>query len=134
MTFYNFPKYQIIHFHKTGYGQTSVIIYMSRVVRWLTAQLISSFLFTIDSMIPYFLDTKFQASSYLLWLYSPVSDGPGQKPRRQVFSHCGSNKPLLVKSVGSGYKWLLSAGCCLTAMTTSGGATVGFWFWRRQFL
>ena len=34
---------------------------------------------------------KFQASSHLLWLYSPVCVGPGQKPRRPVFSQRGSN-------------------------------------------
>ena len=33
----------------------------------------------------YFLNMKFQASSHLLWLYSPVSVGPGWKPQRQVF-------------------------------------------------
>ena len=33
---------------------------------------------------------KFQASSHLLWLYSPVCVGPGQKPRRPVFSEQGS--------------------------------------------
>ena len=31
-----------------------------------------------------FLNTKFQASSHLLWLYSPVSVGAGRKPRRPV--------------------------------------------------
>ena len=29
---------------------------------------------------------KFQASSHLLWLYSPVCVGPGRKPRRPGFS------------------------------------------------
>ena len=33
----------------------------------------------------YYLHPKFQASSHLLWLYSPVCVGPGQKPRRSVF-------------------------------------------------
>ena len=33
----------------------------------------------------YFLNLKFQASSHQLWLYSPVCDGPGLKPQRQVF-------------------------------------------------
>ena len=28
----------------------------------------------------YFLNPKFQASSHLLWLYSPVCVGPGRKP------------------------------------------------------
>ena len=39
----------------------------------------------------YFLNTKFQAASHLMRLYSPVSVGPGRKPRRPVFSQQGSN-------------------------------------------
>ena len=42
----------------------------------------------LDSTIP--LLPKFQASSHLLWLYSPVCVGPGRKPRRPVFSQRGS--------------------------------------------
>ena len=38
-----------------------------------------------DSTIPNYLNPKFQASSHLLWMYSPVSVGPGRKPRRPVF-------------------------------------------------
>ena len=38
----------------------------------------------------YLLNPKFQASSYLLWLYSPVCFRPGRKPRRPVFSQRGS--------------------------------------------
>ena len=34
--------------------------------------------------------TKFQASSHLLCLYSPVYVGPGRKPIRPVFSQRGS--------------------------------------------
>ena len=41
----------------------------------------------IDSTIP--LLPKFQASSHLLWLYSPVCGRAGLKPQRQVFSPCG---------------------------------------------
>ena len=43
-----------------------------------------------DSTIPLLLNTKFQASSHLLWLYSPVFVGPGRKPRRPGFSQQGS--------------------------------------------
>ena len=43
----------------------------------------------------YFLNLKFQASCNLLWLYSPVCVGPGQKPRRPVFSQRGSFKVLV---------------------------------------
>ena len=42
-----------------------------------------------DSIIP--LLPKFQASSHLLWLYSPVCVGPGRKPGRPVFSQRGSS-------------------------------------------
>ena len=51
-----------------------------------TAKLISSFVFAtriLQSL--YFLNPKFQASSHLLWLYSPVCVRPGRKPRRPVF-------------------------------------------------
>ena len=57
-----------------------------------TAKLISAFVFAtriVQSL--YFLNTKLQASSYLLWQYSPVYVGPGRKPRRPVFSHRGPN-------------------------------------------
>ena len=40
----------------------------------------------------YYLNLKFQASSNLVWLYSPVCVGPGRKHRRPVFSQRGSNK------------------------------------------
>ena len=39
----------------------------------------------------YYLNPKFQFSSHLLWLYSPVCVRPGPKPRRPVFSQRGSN-------------------------------------------
>ena len=57
----------------------------------VTAKLISAFVFAkriVQSL--YFLNPKFQASSHLLWLYSPVCVGPGRKPRRPVFSQRGS--------------------------------------------
>ena len=56
------------------------------------AQLICVFVFAthiVQSL--YFLNPKFQASSHLLWLYSPVCVGAGRKPRRPVFSQRGSN-------------------------------------------
>ena len=57
----------------------------------VTAQLISAFVFAtriVQSL--YFLNPNFQASSYLLWLHSPVCVGLGRKPRRPVFSQRGS--------------------------------------------
>ena len=57
----------------------------------VTAKLISTFVFaTRIVQSPYFLNSKFQASSHLQWLYSPVYVGPGWKPRRPVFSQRGS--------------------------------------------
>ena len=58
----------------------------------VTAKLISAFVFTtrIEQSL-YFLYTKFQTSSHLVWLYSPVCVGPGRKPRRPVFSQRGSS-------------------------------------------
>ena len=59
----------------------------------LTAKLISAFVFTIRIVQSfYFLNPKFQASSQLLWLYSPVCVGTGRKPLRPVFSQRGSFK------------------------------------------
>ena len=55
------------------------------------AKLISAFVFAtrIVRSLSY-LNTKFQASYHLLWLYSPVCVGPGQKPKLLVFSRTGS--------------------------------------------
>ena len=62
----------------------------------VTAKLISTFVFAI-SIIQFlcYLNPKFQASSHLLWLYSPVCVGPGWKPRRPVFSQRGSYYDIL---------------------------------------
>ena len=52
----------------------------------VTAQLISAFVFAIQILQSVvFLNLKFQASSLLLWLYSPVCAGPGHKPKLLVF-------------------------------------------------
>ena len=60
----------------------------------VTAKLISAFVFaTLIVQSLYLLNQKFQASSYLLWLYSPVCVKPGRKPRRPVFSQRGSILP-----------------------------------------
>ena len=59
----------------------------------VTAKLISAFVFAIQIVQPLcYLNPKFRAFSYLLWLYSPVCVGPGRKPRRPVFSQRGSNR------------------------------------------
>ena len=57
----------------------------------ICAQLLSAFVFaTRIEQLLHFLNPKFQASSVLLWLYSPVCVGPGRKSRRPVFSQRGS--------------------------------------------
>ena len=53
---------------------------------------------------------KFQASSHLLWLYSPVCVGPGRKPRRQVFSERGSILSLYKQASVD-----MQTGLCLTS-------------------
>ena len=56
----------------------------------VTAKLISAFVFAIRIVqFLYYLNPKFQASNHFQWLYSPVCVGPGQKPRRPVFSERG---------------------------------------------
>ena len=55
------------------------------------ADQLRAFVFATRIVQPlYFLNPKFQVSSHLLWLYSPVCVGPGRKPRRPVFSERGS--------------------------------------------
>ena len=47
----------------------------------VTAKLISAFVsatWIVQSLL--YLNPKFQASSHLLWLFSPVCVGPGRKP------------------------------------------------------
>ena len=57
----------------------------------MTAKLISAFVFAARIVQPlYFLNTKFQASSHLVWSYSLDCVGPGRKPRSPVFSRRGS--------------------------------------------
>ena len=59
-------------------------------------QLISAFVFATQILQSlYSLNPKFQASSHLLWQYSPVWVGPGRKPRRPVFSQRGSYLKML---------------------------------------
>ena len=65
----------------------------------------------------FFLNPKFQASSLLLSLYSPVCVGPGRKSRRPVFSRRGSCNGKLCFSINSNrchmaksIKWLFIGG------------------------
>ena len=55
----------------------------------------------------YFINPKFHASSHLLWLYSPVCVGPGQKPRKPVFSQRGSYGVLLTLARSHDHYYLL---------------------------
>ena len=51
----------------------------------------SAFVFAIRIVRSlFYLNSKLQASSHLLLLYSPVCVGPGWKPRKPVFSQRGS--------------------------------------------
>ena len=77
----------------------------------VTSQLISAFVFAIRLVQAlFYLNPKFQASSYLLRLYSPVCVRSGRKPRRPVFSPQGSIWPennricaTLCKSIENSY-------------------------------
>ena len=71
---YKDPSYDRRH-EKTGFLHMliSAFVFATRIVQFL-----------------YYLNPKFQASSHLMWLYSPVCMGPGRKPRRPVFSQRGS--------------------------------------------
>ena len=56
----------------------------------VSAQVISAFVFAILIVqFLYYLKPKFQFSSHLLWLYSPVCVGPDRKPRSPVFLRRG---------------------------------------------
>ena len=64
----------------------------------VTTKLIRVFVFATQIVqFIYFLNRKFQASSHLRLLYSPVCVGPGRKPRRPVFSERDSNVNFQVK-------------------------------------
>ena len=70
----------------------------AQVSRAVTAQLISAFVFATQIVqFLYSLNLKFQGSSHLLCVHSPVFVGPGWKPRRP-FSH---NEAQLVYSVSN---------------------------------
>ena len=57
-------------------------------------KVISAFVFaTRIVQFLFYLNPKFQDSSNLLSLHSPVCVGPGRKPRRPVFSRRGSYDP-----------------------------------------
>ena len=77
------------HREKTGFSHMRKQTQISFAV---AAKLISAFVFaTWIVQYLFYLNLKFQAPSHLLWLYSLVCVGPGQKPRRLVFSQRGSN-------------------------------------------
>ena len=58
----------------------------------VTAKLISGFVF-VSKIVQsfYFLNTRLEASSHILWLHSPVCVGHGRKPRRP----CSQNEAQL---------------------------------------
>ena len=105
-------EFQILKFER--------LYYMSLLVRKLAfctcenkdadqlrCKLISAFVFAtrkVQSL--YFINPKFQASSHLLWLYSPVRVRSGRKSRRPVFSHRGSN--LGIQTTKAKYGFILN--------------------------
>ena len=100
----NSNDHQHLLIRKKQNNQIDYHYYMSRIVRKpafayasaktkaqisfvVTAKLISAFVFAIRIVqFLYFLNPTCQASSHLLWLYSPVCVGPGQKPQKPIFS------------------------------------------------
>ena len=71
----------------------------------VTAQLISAFVFAIRIVQSlYYLKSTFQASSHILWLYSPVCVGPGRKPRRPV-SHNEAQIQFPHRALGFSQAW-----------------------------
>ena len=88
------PYYILIEprYEKTGFlhmqkikTQISFAVIVKLISAFVLATRIVQFLF--------YLNPKCQASSHLLWLYSPVCVGPGRKPRRPVFSERESITP-----------------------------------------
>ena len=70
------------------------------------AQLISAFVFaTRVVQFLYFLNPKFQASSYILWLYSLVCVGPGRTPEDR-FSHNEAQILMYLSTRKPTHKWL----------------------------
>ena len=95
----SFPQVTVWHYltNPSSYKVSLVMrepafLHMRKQRRRSAAQLISAFVFaTRIAQSLCFLNPKFQASSHLLWMYSPVYFGPGRKPRRPVFSLRGSS-------------------------------------------
>ena len=95
-----FPLFLFLLFTLTSDLFRKINYYMSRGMRKPAFcicenkdadQLICVFFFAVRMVQSlFYLNLKFQASSHLLWLYSPVCVGPGRKPRSPVFSERGS--------------------------------------------
>ena len=77
----------------------------------------------------YYLNRKYQASSHLMWLYSPVCVGPGRKPRRPVFSQRGSF--VLISGV---FHCKVVNGCPILVISSSIYTLVSVSFERRQVM
>ena len=82
----------------------------------VTAKLISAFVFATQIVQSfYFLYPKFQASSYLLWLYSLVCVGPGRKSGRPVFMQHGSYEAFKNPGESAGLVHSSQGLCCFFA-------------------
>ena len=67
----------------------------------VTAKLISAFVLGIWIVqYLYFLNTKFQTSSHLQWLYKLVSVRPGQNPQRWFSHGTARNRQKLMRTKG----------------------------------
>ena len=85
-----YAKFGFLHMRKTK----------TQISFAVTVKLISVFVFAtqiVQSL--FFPNLKFQVSSHLQWLPSPVCVTPGQKPRRPVFSERGSFVIFLFQSM-----------------------------------
>ena len=83
---------QLLPHHRYGLRrEKNGFLHMRKQTQISFAKLISAFVLATRKVRSlFFINPNFQASSYLLWLYSPVCVGPGQKPQRLIFSRRGS--------------------------------------------
>ena len=90
-------------------GKPTICIDENKGTDQVTAKLISAFVFATRIVhFLFYLNPKFQASSSLLLLCSPVCVGPGRKPQR--FSHEGAHLlPQVTQLAHSTETWLIKA-------------------------
>ena len=89
---YSRPRYQV-SVYRTISPLVSYVKIKAQINCTVTTQQMSTFvsLQGYAKIVQSLCFSKFETSSHLLWPYSPICVGPGQKPRRQVFLQRGSN-------------------------------------------